>query len=232
MTREELQELLDKLNDAIDSFGSDVYDLRNTLENVEDRIAECSRGFNEVPNQALNGILKAGFVPGVSFRVIDKGSYLFHGFTSGMSVRFLDATGEEHNTDIRVIAKLLDDKQLEIVREGSGIARLPQTGGTSGEHEMKQAMTEPKFTPGPWLAHTERDYSAVYADSGNIEVCYCDTQMEDDDNHTVAANAHLLAAAPEMYAYLARQLRTLNPEAASAQMIRRILAKARGEDAK
>ena len=120
MTKEEIQELLDKLNDAIDSFSSDVYDLRNTLENVEDRIAECRRGFNEVPNQALNDILKAGFVPGVSFRVIDNGEYLFQGFTSGMRVRFLDTTGEEHNTEIRVIAKLLDDKQLEIVREAIG----------------------------------------------------------------------------------------------------------------
>ena len=120
MTKEELQELLDKLNDAIDSFDSDVYDLRNTLENVEDRIAECRRGFNEIPNQALNDILKAGFVPGVSFRVIDNGEYLFQGFTSGMKVSFLDTTGEERNTEIRVIAKLLNDKKLEIVREGSG----------------------------------------------------------------------------------------------------------------
>ena len=120
MTKEELQELLDKLNDAIDSFDSDVYDLRNTLENVEDRIAECRRGFNEIPNQELNDILKAGFVPGVSFRVIDNGEYLFQGFTSGMKVSFLDTTGEERNTEIRVIAKLLNDKKLEIVREGSG----------------------------------------------------------------------------------------------------------------
>ena len=120
MTEEELQELLDKLNDAIDSFGSDVYDLRNTLENVEDRIAECSRGFNEVPNQELNDILKAGFVPGVLFRVIDNGIFLFKGFTSGMRVSFIDAKGEEKNTEIRVIAKLLNDKKLEIVREGSG----------------------------------------------------------------------------------------------------------------
>lgn len=120
MTKEEMQELLDKLNDAIDSFSSDVYDLRNSLEKVEDRIDECKRGFNEIPNQALNDILKAGFVPGVSFRVIDKGEYLFHGFTSGMLVRFSDAKGEEHNTEIRVIAKLLDDRKLEIVLEGSG----------------------------------------------------------------------------------------------------------------
>lgn len=120
MTEEKLQELLDRFNDAINSFSSDVYDLRNTLENVEDRIAECRRGFNEVPNQALNDILKAGFVPGVSFRVIDTGSYLFHGFTSGMMVSFIDTTGEKHNTDIRIIAKLLNEKQLEIVREGSG----------------------------------------------------------------------------------------------------------------
>lgn len=120
MTEEKMQEMLDKLNDAIDSFDSDVYDLRNTLENVEDRIAECKRGFNEIPEHALNGILKAGFVPGVSFRVIDKGEYLFHGFTCEMKVHFIDAKGEEYNTEIRVIAKLLDDNKLEIVREGSG----------------------------------------------------------------------------------------------------------------
>lgn len=120
MTKEEMQELLDKLNDAIDSFGSDVYDLRNTLENVEDRIEECRKGFNEIPHLALNNILKVGFVPGVSFRVIDKGEYLFHGFTSEMRVCFIDTKGEKYNTEIRVIAKLLDDNKLEIVREGSG----------------------------------------------------------------------------------------------------------------
>lgn len=119
MTKEEMQELLDKLNDAIDSFDSDVYDLRNTIENVEDRIEECRRGFNEIPHLALNNILKVGFVPGVSFRVINNGEYLFQGFTSGMRVSFIDAKGEEKNTEIRVIAKLLNEKKLEIVREGS-----------------------------------------------------------------------------------------------------------------
>ena len=114
MTKEELQELLDKLNDAIGSFSSDVYDLRDSLEEVENRVAECHRGFNEVPCHALNYILKAGFVPGVSFRVIDKGSYLFQGFTSGMMVRSIDSHGEENNADISVIAKLLDDKRLEM----------------------------------------------------------------------------------------------------------------------
>lgn len=92
-----------------------------------------------------------------------------------------------------------------------------------------------KFTPGSWLAHTERDYSAVYADSGNIEVCYCDTQMEDDDNHTVAANAHLIAAAPEMYALLNNILNDLETDGGislndnAANDIRGLLAKARGE---
>ena len=64
-------------------------------------------------------------------------------------------------------------------------------------------MSGTKFTPGPWAAHCGRDFSAVYTNDG-IEVCYCDTQCEDDDEGTVAANARLIAAAPEMYALLER----------------------------
>lgn len=92
-------------------------------------------------------------------------------------------------------------------------------------------MTEPKFTPGPWEAYTERYYSAVYADSGNVEVCYCDTQMEDDDNHTVAANATLIAAAPEMYDML-DMLASCGciSNGIYTAAIRKLLAKARGEE--
>ena len=46
------------------------------------------------------------------------------------------------------------------------------------------------------------------------------------------AIAAMMTAAPEMYAFLERQLRSLNPEGCTAQIIRRILAKARGEETK
>ncbi|MBQ7649583.1 MAG: hypothetical protein IJS15_01415 [Victivallales bacterium] len=64
---------------------------------------------------------------------------------------------------------------------------------------MTDRRDTPKFTPGPWKAHCERDFSVVYADGGNIEVCYCEAQFTDDDNRTVAHDATLIAAAPEMY---------------------------------
>ena len=114
-------------------------------------------------------------------------------------------------------------------------------------------MTEPKFTPGPWsfveppargelpmaMPHGDRYSVTLTARSGKTtyvfgelySVCCPDAATEDFYRARARATAALISAAPEMYAYLARQLRTLNPEGESAQMIRRILAKARGENA-
>ncbi len=55
-------------------------------------------------------------------------------------------------------------------------------------------MSDPKFTPGPWEAHD----TGVFAGRDCIAVC-------DTDNATDAvyrANAHMMAAAPELLASL------------------------------
>ena len=80
---------------------------------------------------------------------------------------------------------------------------------------------------------TARSGKTTYVFGELYSVCCPDAATEDfyRARARARANAALISAAPEMYAYLARQLRTLNPEGVSAQMIRRILAKARGENA-
>ena len=95
-------------------------------------------------------------------------------------------------------------------------------------------MTEPKFTPGPW--HVLREGSSdlfvepAIAYWSKFDIIGRNEEEKKEVWQTKMANAALMAAAPEMYDYLERQLRTLNPEGATAQMIRRILAKARGEE--
>ena len=70
-------------------------------------------------------------------------------------------------------------------------------------------MTEPKFTPGPWEITRGLITVQVY-----IDKCSCFIGR----NEEAMANAHLIAAAPELYAELAR----INPN-------NPVLAKARGE---
>jgi len=101
----------------------------------------------------------------------------------------------------------------------------------SGRWRTMTTDDKPKFTPGPWrVERREFDFD------GNCDISVSTDELLIADIYSDdvpgMANAALIAAAPEMYAYLERHLRTLNPEGGSAQMIRRILAKARGEDAK
>lgn len=89
-----------------------------------------------------------------------------------------------------------------------------------------------KFTPGPWMAHCESDFSSVLAgDDHNTEVCYCECQFVDDEQRTVAHNAMLIAASPEMYEMLdnIQSLMEDTPFRGIAAKIGAILAKARGE---
>ena len=77
-------------------------------------------------------------------------------------------------------------------------------------------MTEPKFTPGPWngmiFSHEPKEIIII-----DTERARWLASIENGAPET-EANAHLIAAAPELYAELAR-IDPTNP----------VLAKARGE---
>ena len=94
----------------------------------------------------------------------------------------------------------------------------------------------PKFTPGPWDACERGDYADFDGDSnvilGNdtrIAVVQNSGTAEDD------ANAHLIAAAPEMYAALEsaqKLIEAAQPTLERVKVYKKVtasLAKARGE---
>lgn len=98
---------------------------------------------------------------------------------------------------------------------------------------------EPKWTPGPWgmIQHGERD-SRVGANT-LLAIVYS-TAFRDTENQR--ANAHLIAAAPELYKALEEARKTLmecaedtigTPSSAvfriQAEQCAAVLAKARGE---
>lgn len=61
-------------------------------------------------------------------------------------------------------------------------------------------MTEPKFTPGPWDASEHGDYSDY--DGECIVILGLDTRIcvvQGSDDSETYHNAHLIAAAPELY---------------------------------
>ena len=110
-------------------------------------------------------------------------------------------------------------------------------------------MNTPKFTPGPWRHLRQFDH---FANRSKSYVCYGEPDAVNPDDSTFppdqcicgcgrsdirenAANAALIAAAPEMYdvlaeclAYIARSPMTRNGELEAKLNI--ILAKARGEE--
>ena len=92
-------------------------------------------------------------------------------------------------------------------------------------------MNEPKFTPGPW-------YISEYETRQRMAIV--DKQLECyDSRHTIAtvckangheaANAALIAAAPELYATLERLQKSHTCGNATWQIIESVLCKARGE---
>lgn len=117
MTKEEINELLDRFSSSVEDFKSQVYCFRDSLEAVEEKLADCTRAFNEVLEDKLNAILRFGFVPGVSFSADGWGPFLFCGFTTGMKVRFVNPNGNESNTDISVIEKLISGNRLVILKQ-------------------------------------------------------------------------------------------------------------------
>lgn len=60
-------------------------------------------------------------------------------------------------------------------------------------------MRKGKFTQGPWRVESFRDFASIMA--GEDEICYIDDDLTCD---SVSSNARLIAAAPEMYAFLGR----------------------------
>lgn len=96
-------------------------------------------------------------------------------------------------------------------------------------------MTEPKFTPGSWKYANYTDFLEIQnADPVNPkEIAYIDDWTDEQE---AAANAALIAAAPEMYARLERLV--LSDEESRGEVllkpwiseeIKSLLAKARGE---
>ncbi len=92
-------------------------------------------------------------------------------------------------------------------------------------------MSETKFTPGPWLVRGALGH-ASYIVSGLGDAVACGYEYATDAG---AANARLIAAAPEMYAELQCARHTLviidkTPEDSPCiKRIDAVLAKARGE---
>lgn len=96
-------------------------------------------------------------------------------------------------------------------------------------------MSKPIFTPGPWKSQVYRNFCQVTASNecGPFEICFAEPYAEEEMEET-AANAALIAAAPEMYAMLERIMdyRTGGPFIANptkTEEIYNLLAKARGE---
>lgn len=81
-------------------------------------------------------------------------------------------------------------------------------------------MSEVKFTKGPWKLSENRDSYLIASENTGFSICYT-TLSEDVDKY----NAHLIAAAPEMYEFLG----SLQLDVANDCKRDEILAKARGE---
>lgn len=96
-------------------------------------------------------------------------------------------------------------------------------------------MTEPKFTPGPWKAH-HGAYEPDYVFYGEEENCDTEKRVIAEVYQRVGFRSYdvdLIAAAPEMYAELARIEDILEDSEdcgeISLDRIKTVLRKARGE---
>lgn len=94
-------------------------------------------------------------------------------------------------------------------------------------------MSEAKFTKGPWYVHNNDVYLEVFSDKGAIcDTCMSGHQFDGGDcteGKFAKANAHLIAAAPEMYDALEHILENQALGSPLALSINNLLAKARGE---
>lgn len=101
-------------------------------------------------------------------------------------------------------------------------------------------MSDTKFTPGPWTAiHSSWETSLVNGHPSygyTVAVCpiHCDVSEDDQAEYESVkdANAHLIAAAPEMYDELLRCMTILEDSVegrAAFRRIKKVLNKAGGE---
>ena len=88
-------------------------------------------------------------------------------------------------------------------------------------------MSEAKHTPGPWRTGTDEDAHVIYDD--NLDAI-ADTLRDDGDAETERANAHLIAAAPDLLAVVEALRGPLPVDPANiAALLDWAIAKAKGE---
>ncbi|MGB1281192.1 MAG: hypothetical protein ACPG5V_14630 [Vibrio cyclitrophicus] len=106
-------------------------------------------------------------------------------------------------------------------------------------------MSEAKFTKGEWIVYVESDdfgrqsYDEIvigmasYNDDPYGHYCMHKVVIEDEETSEEAlANAHLIAAAPDIYEYLEglyQNLCSIGDDSETVDEIKTLLAKARGE---
>lgn len=93
-----------------------------------------------------------------------------------------------------------------------------------------------KFTPSPWICQDgdnfEKDTVITIEsriDSCIVPICEMDVYFDGDLGVEQAANAALIAAAPEMYAMLQKILEVYEMDTDDTNSVLRLLAHARGE---
>ena len=79
-------------------------------------------------------------------------------------------------------------------------------------------------TPGPWTTYNHSECCRVYA--GHHFICIVDKHDNETDNNVVLANAHLIAAAPELLAALQHLMRYDFGDSEGAIKARAAIAKA------
>ncbi len=93
-------------------------------------------------------------------------------------------------------------------------------------------MSEAKFTKGPWEVVDGYYPSFIEIKCGemmDISICWHATDLSYSDGVERRANAHLIAAAPDMYEMLASLREDYGLLSAVGKDIDMLLAKARGE---
>ena len=99
-------------------------------------------------------------------------------------------------------------------------------------------MNEKKFTPGPWLSYKLQDDDVINITTRRrkeghlVDVAFISVGLDKPFDDEQRANAHLIAAAPDMYAALeqiAKICRPLNAPNCAGCLICAALKKARGK---
>ena len=93
-------------------------------------------------------------------------------------------------------------------------------------------MSQAKFTPGPWVVYKDLPTDVVVSQSGECSLATLDCGC--GSRKTQRANAHLIAAAPELYVALEALIKECDmcghpDEPEAVEIARSALAKARGE---